>query len=42
MSAFLSHVLTDIRSGRETWRVYLLACLVAAAVSTGACLLLPR
>jgi hypothetical protein len=33
MSHFVEHVVEDMRTGRETWRVYLTLCGPALAIS---------
>jgi hypothetical protein len=33
MTQFLHHTMTDIRTGRETWRVFTAACSVAFALA---------
>jgi hypothetical protein len=36
MSDFLEHTMTDLRAGRQTWRVFAALCSVAFAVSVAA------
>lgn len=33
MTQFLHHTMSDIRTGRETWRVFAATCLVAFALA---------
>ena len=39
MSRFLTATMTDIRTGRETWRVFLAVCLPSFALAVAAALL---
>jgi hypothetical protein len=36
MSDFLEHTITDLRTGRQSWRVFAALCSVAFAVSVAA------